>query len=200
VERRDRRDRMLAALDSVDFESLVDRIERAMHGGPDDPEDDRALHSAMMSALAIRVARRSRDLRVAIEAAGALYAPEQIHAVRIAVKKLRYALELAYELHLLRSRRPITQLKAMQETLGRLHDDQMLIARVMHTQATRPTGDPAHDVLEEMVRLLEERCRERHALYLTQREHLLLIAEEALDALTGASDRDSPESPSATVH
>ena len=48
-----------------------------------------------LSALQARLARRAGRVLVAIEAAGAVYAPEPLHGVRIAVKKLRYAAELA---------------------------------------------------------------------------------------------------------
>ena len=48
-------------------------------------------------ALALRIARRGRRLEKAIEQAGQIYAPEALHQVRIAAKKLRYALEIADE-------------------------------------------------------------------------------------------------------
>ena len=49
-------------------------------------------------AVDARVARRATRLNQAVDAAGALYLSERLHAVRIAVKKLRYALELATKL------------------------------------------------------------------------------------------------------
>src|SRR5262249_8915827 len=45
-------------------------------------------------ALEARLARRAGQLRLAVERAGVLYLPERLHDVRIAVKKLRYAVEL----------------------------------------------------------------------------------------------------------
>ena len=45
-----------------------------------------------------RVARRAASLKAAIDEAGAVYLPERLHAVRIAVKKLRYAVELEHEI------------------------------------------------------------------------------------------------------
>ena len=52
---------------------------------------------AAVWAVEARVARRAASVRSAIAAAGAVYAPEQLHVVRIALKKLRYSVELASE-------------------------------------------------------------------------------------------------------
>ncbi len=202
AERQQLRERMRAAINEMDFESLVDRIDVAMHAGPHDPEDERALGAAMAAALAMRVSRRVRDLRRAIDAAGALYAPEPIHRVRIAVKKLRYALELAYDLKLLHSRRPVTQLKAAQDTLGRLHDAQVLLTRIAQTQSRLgPRERDTIDKLDEVARVLEARCREEHARYMHERDRMLCAASAALDELTTVLPfRAEPESAGMTVH
>src|SRR5262249_28021039 len=46
-----------------------------------------------------RATRRAAALRASVEAAGAVYASERLHSVRIALKKLRYTMELAGEAH-----------------------------------------------------------------------------------------------------
>src|SRR5262249_11273843 len=48
-------------------------------------------------AIEARVAKRAGRLAAAMNAAGALYLPDRLHTVRIAVKRLRYAVELASE-------------------------------------------------------------------------------------------------------
>ena len=48
-------------------------------------------------AVEARVARRAAALKHAIDEAGSVYLPERLHAVRIALKKLRYGLELWLE-------------------------------------------------------------------------------------------------------
>ena len=53
--------------------------------------------TAGRAALAATLLRRAKRLKSALEEAGPLYAPERIHAVRIATKKLRYALEIAQD-------------------------------------------------------------------------------------------------------
>ena len=54
----------------------------------------------------------------AIQNAGQVYAAEQLHAVRIATKKLRYALELVADSRLAPVRPLVNTLKRAQETLG----------------------------------------------------------------------------------
>ena len=126
AERGVRRDEMLARLDEIDFESLVGRIERLMDARADESDEARALPTAIEGTLGLRVARRVRALELDVERAGSLYAIEALHRVRIAIKKLRYVLELAHEMRRLRSRRPITVLRDAQAALGQLHDEQVL--------------------------------------------------------------------------
>ena len=45
-------------------------------------------------AIDARIARHASTLKTAIEDAGAMYLPERLHTVRIALKKLRYSIEL----------------------------------------------------------------------------------------------------------
>ena len=58
----------------------------------------------------------------ALDAAGTLYAPERLHAVRIAAKKLRYGLELRATPRGLPVGSFAAALKRVQDVLGRLHD------------------------------------------------------------------------------
>ena len=94
--------------------------------------------------LEARVARRASALAEAIDEAGAVYLSERLHAVRIAVKKLRYALELSVDVAGQKSTPELTQLRRAQEVLGRLHDLQVLIDRMRETQAslTPPDSPP----------------------------------------------------------
>ena len=83
-----------------------------------------------------RAARRAEGLRAAIENAAGIYLPDRLHEVRIAVKKLRYALEIARDLSGSRATARIRTLKRVQDLLGRMHDLEMLIAR------TRADSEP----------------------------------------------------------
>ena len=71
-------------------------------------------------AIDARVARRASTLATAMVDAGAVYLADRLHVVRIAVKKLRYALELAVEADHLRSSPDLRQLRRVQDVLVRL--------------------------------------------------------------------------------
>jgi CHAD domain-containing protein len=125
-------------------------------------------------ALAARIVRRSNQLEQFIEHAGALYAPDRLHGVRVSVKKLRYALELGQEARLGRLTAAVRLLKKMQDTLGELHDREMLLDRVRAVHAVQ--GDEAlSEALERLTRLLEEDTRRYHAQFVTHREGLLKL-------------------------
>jgi len=136
---------------------------------------DAARHGG--AVLEARLARRAGHMRKAIERAGVLYVPERLHAVRIAAKKLRYALEpLLTGTSELAS--DVAALKVAQEQLGRLHDLEVLIARVRDRQAAGPLPSVAH--WRELTRLLgrlESDTRLLHARYLRGQERVLAVAD-----------------------
>src|SRR5262245_21929774 len=76
-----------------------------------------------------RAARRAQRVTVAMENAAGLYLPDRLHELRIAVKKLRYTLELAQRPGSSRGAGPIRTLRKLQDLLGRMHDLEVLIAR-----------------------------------------------------------------------
>jgi len=129
-------------------------------------------------AIEARVAKRSSRLRAAIDEAGAVYLPERLHDVRIAIKKLRYAVELVGEATGARREAELRTLKRGQEILGRMHDLQMLIERVRDVQAslTPPSLVVWHD-LDMVVKSLDDDCRRLHARYMRVRGILLVLAD-----------------------
>ena len=126
-----------------------------------------------------RVARRAARLRATIESAGSIYLSDRLHEVRVAVKKLRYATEVACRLRGSRAEASIRRLKEAQDLLGRMHDLEVLIARVRDVQASRaPTLRLSSD-LDRLVRRLENECRQLHGQYMTSRRALLAICDRA---------------------
>ena len=88
AERDRRREVMLHRLRQLNTEKLNRRLEEASIVAA-------VVNSAeWRHALTARVGHRVKRLRQAIESAGQMYAAEQLHAVRIETKKLRYGLEL----------------------------------------------------------------------------------------------------------
>ena len=135
-------------------------------------------------ALVARVGSRAKRLRTAIHKAGQVYAAEQLHVVRIATKKLRYALELVADSRLAAVRPLLGTLKRAQETLGRLHDLQVIEQHVGGLQALPPSRRGAHDGgLDVMARKLADECRHLHARYIKQVPALLDLADKCATAV-----------------
>jgi CHAD domain-containing protein len=129
-------------------------------------------------AIDARVAKRAGRLSSAVVDAGALYLPDRLHTVRIAVKKLRYAVELSAEASRDRSSADLRVLKRSQELLGRMHDLQVLIDQVRQTQASlAPPSITVWRDLDTLVASLEDDCRRLHARYMRQRDELSAVAE-----------------------
>jgi CHAD domain-containing protein len=129
-------------------------------------------------AVDARVARRAERVRAVVRAAGALYLPERLHTVRIALKKLRYSVELSEELAGNRVAPVLRTLKRAQDLLGRLHDLQMLIERTreVHASLSVSTGTTAGRELDALIATLEDECRRLHARYMHQRATLVAVA------------------------
>ncbi len=125
-----------------------------------------------------RVVRRSQRLDAAIDQAGALYAFDRLHLVRIAAKKLRYALELVQELTPLGTRRLVARLKQFQDLLGRLHDLEVVAAYVR-----RATGSPGDEAAAKALEMIERETRQLHARYLGDATVLRAVAAAARDEI-----------------
>jgi CHAD domain-containing protein len=130
-----------------------------------------------------RAARRAQRLRAAIDNAAGLYLPDRLHEVRIAVKKLRYALELVRELSGSRAVARIATLKTAQDLLGRMHDLEVLIGRVRAVQGSSSAANLRLSAgLDRLVRRLETECRQLHGHYVVLRKKLMMVCEHTLTA------------------
>jgi CHAD domain-containing protein len=70
-----------------------------------------------------RLRKRAREFQRALTAAGTLYVPAPLHAVRLAAKKLRYAAEFFASLYPRKKTRAYRKaLAALQEELGAWND------------------------------------------------------------------------------
>ena len=149
---------MLTRLAAVDLPKLDNRLLRVATVAAERPD-------AWRDALGARLLKRARALADAAEAAGQLYATEQLHQVRIAAKKLRYGLELAADSGIAAAAPLVRNLKRAQETLGRLHDLQVLQHHVAVVQANGPGKSVSDEDLAAVAGLIEERCRVLHGRY-----------------------------------
>lgn len=173
-DREERRKVMLERLEDVDTDKLGRRLEAVrqalMHPTPG--------HN-WRAALALRIAKRGRRLDKAIEAAGQIYAPESLHQVRIAAKKLRYSLEIADESGVVPCAPTLRAIKRVQDALGRLHDLQVLQHHVAAVGAApRPRRSTPDAGLGVLSRLIEDECRHLHGRYVASQ----LSLREAVEA------------------
>ena len=117
---------------------------------------------------------RSRAARDAIDHATGVYFPDRAHAVRIALKKLRYAMEIAHETRFGDRSEAIRGLKKAQDLLGDLHDRQELIDNLISFN-----GDGAdHAAQISLLRqVLDAEIHDLHGRYLARRPELLDICQ-----------------------
>ncbi len=177
-ERDDRRELMLERLDGVDSEKLGRRLQAV----------GAALSTCELQpwrqVLGARLMKRAKRFNTAVEDAGHIYAPDALHRVRIAAKKLRYTLELAADGGVAAARPLVRMLKRQQDTLGRLHDLQVLQHHVAEVQAAPPSHRSGSDAgLEALKRGLEAECRHLHAKYLASHTSLLQVSEACRTAV-----------------
>jgi CHAD domain-containing protein len=162
----------------TDLRRVSRKLERVARDLQHDGETRRESR-AWRWALEARVARRARILADAIERAGAVYLPERLHEVRIAVKKLRYAVELSADASGVRDRARLRTLRQGQDLLGRLHDWQVLIDRTRQVQGSlKPPNTGVSNQLDALVMELEHHCRRLHARYMSQRLALAAVSEK----------------------
>jgi CHAD domain-containing protein len=171
-ERLERRREMLAAITPGKIEKLRRRL-GLVGRGPKPLET-----AATIAEAEHQVHRRAANLTVAMQRAGSIYLPDRLHAVRVAAKKLRYAMEVERELKRSRVTARITQLKRLQDLLGLMHDYEILIDRTRQLQADvagcdrRLSGE-----LDALIRTLEEECRQLHGTYMRRRTSTVLLCE-----------------------
>jgi CHAD domain-containing protein len=179
AQRERRRAVMLTTLDASQVartrkavEKVASRLARRPDGG------------AWRRVLVSRARGRADDLIDTIENAGLLFDPVRLHEVRIAAKKLRYALELAGEARLASTARMVATLKGSQAQLGRLHDLQVLLvfARAPEINAMSRYRKPLAALRDH----IERECHREHARYLRRRVGLRGVCERVPDLFSKA--------------
>jgi len=168
---RERRVReMRAKLDRVDMDRLEDQIEALASACETEPS------AAWQQAVGARARKRAQRFAQTLRAAGTLYAPEALHATRIAGKKLRYALEVARGALGAPVGRDIGTLERLQDLLGRLHDLQVLQDH-LRAIVIPPDNRGLRDGMAAIERELHAECRMLHARFLTHVDRLQRLAD-----------------------
>ena len=181
-ERAEERERLLAKLPTAALHRVagkLDKIARQLKATERSASArDRHKARSWRWAVEARLAWRAARFAAAIKDAGAVYLPERLHAVRIALKKMRYAVELSVEIAGQQTTPELRTLKRGQALLGRLHDLQVLIDRVRQLQASLTPPDlVVWREFDALVPSLENDCRRLHARYMRDRAALLAICD-----------------------
>ena len=173
--------------------TLNRRRREALAGGLDDliRARQRSDDPAWQGALARRVRQRARALADRIDGAGLPYGADPLHEVRIAGKKLRYVLELASETDLVKVEHALRTLKATQESLGRLHDLDVLLG-ALRSLPDVVRGAPLYPAAMRMAAELEGQARRLHARYLRSRPALVRVSVLADTTVADAILRQPP--------
>jgi CHAD domain-containing protein len=145
---------------------------------------DGALRPRVRRALTQGLLDRAKALRRAVDDSGALLIVERIHAVRIAAKRLRYALELAGELQLLRTAALVSSLRAVQDALGELHDLDVLRRHAARVLRQVPADSIVARDLDAMVLAIDADLRHLHARYLRSARGLVRLTDRVQDRVT----------------
>src|SRR5262245_6576673 len=174
----------LEALDIDAWRTRCETVLNAIAGAPPG--------RAWEAALANRLRRRALRVMTSRAGAGTLYSPDALHEVRIAAKKLRYALELARDLSNASVNPLIASIKDVQDRLGRIHDlhvlDQYVRGMKWPSGRRAASQGPA-----SLLAAIERECHEQHAAYLARRDILRAVARQATNPITaGLTGRRQP--------
>jgi CHAD domain-containing protein len=132
--------------------------------------------------LRLAIADRAGDAREAIVHATGVYFPKRAHQARIAIKKFRYATEIAAATGLWNARETIRELKKGQDLLGRVHDRQELLDDLFVIDDVHPEGSHRGQ-LELVGQVVEAEAHELYGRYLARRPRLLEAASAAERAI-----------------
>jgi CHAD domain-containing protein len=153
------RDRLFAKLPTSQLRRIATKLGKVAG----DLREHREPSRGWRWAVEARLTHRATTLKRALVEAGALYLPERLHAVRIAVKKL----EVAVDATGVAAAGDLQTLKRGQEILGRLHDLQILVDHVRQIQASMEPPDVLmwrH--IDVLITGIENDCRRLHARFM----------------------------------
>ena len=129
-------ERAIAKLPIAEMRRLARKLDRTVNELERADEQELSSHGTSRGwrwAIDARLAKRAKALGAAMADAGAVYLPERLHTVRIAMKKLRYTLEFSAEMSGARTTPELQVLK-------RVQDPSRTDARSAGVHRTRPPG------------------------------------------------------------
>ena len=210
AERARLRSELLAGLESQRYFDLLIRLEGYAYGPARTRPQDAAARDRIAAAGAQGIERALRRLlKRGADVRGAP-TPEDLHALRIRAKRLRYLLEFLQELIGKRGRRLVKHLVELQDLLGTYHDA-IVTAEIVRQYAEGPGAQQGAAglltlgaVASSALRVAEDKCRdfqrtwERFARKRTRKEFRLALEKlTELGAATpgGGGDSGQPQLP-----
>jgi CHAD domain-containing protein len=163
--------RVIKALEAADVDGLGQLREAVRHEISRARRHRWGRHGSA-PGLAAAVAGGAEILEQRIDHATGVYFPNRAHKVRVAIKKLRYAVELLDENEPIR-KPSVRVLKRAQETLGQVHDREVLLQRL--TSLAEDEDVPA---ARELAMVLEAEIRSIFETYPPMRPALLALCTE----------------------
>jgi CHAD domain-containing protein len=123
---------------------------------------------------------RARAAEAAIDRATGVYFPNRTHATRIAIKRLRYAMEISHETGSVDLAAAIRELKKAQDILGDLHDRQDLLDHLARDASGAAPDLPEAGAQVALVQqVLDAEIRHLHCRYIDRRNRLVDVCHEA---------------------
>lgn len=173
-QRREGRRTLIKALERLDLSAIAAyrsakegrRFTLPLRGRSDD-------EAGWLGRLRERIAVRAGAVQEAVEHASGVYFPHRLHGARVAVKKLRYAMEIADATRVWAVPRLLTDLRKVQTTLGDIHDRQVLADRL---SSLAGDGAPAPE-LDAVRGAIEVDIARLHRRYLDRRDRLRAAAK-----------------------
>ena len=144
------------------------------------------MRSGWRHDLRDQIHSRADRVRESVAHAGGVYFPNRLHSARVAIKQLRYTLELAAQAGTLQVTDALPLLRDVQDALGKAHDREMLLARLGALDADREQRNAELEAIEQYVRA---ETLAYHEKYLAQRPNLLAVCDACTSAPRGLSRR-----------
>ena len=141
IRRARRRLKLIRALDSPAYVELIARAADWIHAGPPPASQVPGGATAAYAFAPKIIGRWLQAMRQAYESAGRTMADEDLHVLRIAAKKSRYAIEYFAELEGPDAARRARRIAGLQDLLGGHRDASVLLRRMRKYARTAPKKD-----------------------------------------------------------
>ena len=176
-----RRRKMIKTIEAVDLDALPRQLGQAYRA----PDQWFGRGRAWRQVVTLHLAHRAEDVRHAMMHASGVYFPKRSHSARVAVKQLRYALELADVTGTRHIPRALRTLRKTQDALGQAHDREVLLDRLRDLGSDHVRVDKGES--HALEQFFAGEVHSLYARYLESRDDILKICAACSDAPRGSA-------------